>query len=263
MTVFYLGTHRAHWLRLLDVPLFVSRNRLAHRKTLPRARGPWALDSGGFTELSQHGSWRRDAIEYAAEVHRFRDEIGNLAWAAPMDWMCEPSMLAKTGLSVADHQRRTVANFLRLRDLAPELPFVPVVQGWTLADYRRCVDLYAAAGVDLASETTVGVGSVCRRQATGEIDFIVSTLAEQGLRLHGFGVKTRGLATYAPNLVSADSMAWSYRGRRSGSCTHGSRARSEANCLTFALDWRRRTLAVLAAPHQLALPLAVEATRKD
>ena len=54
---FYLGTHHPSWLRKTDVPLFVSRRRLAGLKTLPRARGPWALDSGGFQELILHGEW--------------------------------------------------------------------------------------------------------------------------------------------------------------------------------------------------------------
>lgn len=48
---FWLGTHKTGWLERTDVPLFISRRRLVERVTLPRARGPWALDSGGFTEL--------------------------------------------------------------------------------------------------------------------------------------------------------------------------------------------------------------------
>ena len=46
-----------------------------------------------------------------------------------MDWMCEPAMLARTGLTVAEHQAGTVANYLELRAAAPELPFIPVLQG--------------------------------------------------------------------------------------------------------------------------------------
>ncbi|MFJ6017289.1 hypothetical protein [Streptomyces sp. NPDC092952] len=49
---------------------------------------------------------------------------------------------------------------------------------------------------------------VCRRQASGQIESIVRTLANQGLALHGFGVKTAGLTSYADGLVEADSMAW-------------------------------------------------------
>ena len=48
-----------------------------------------------------------------------------------------PLTFAGTHLSVAEHQARTVANYLTLRDLAPELPIIPVVQGWTVADYLQ------------------------------------------------------------------------------------------------------------------------------
>lgn len=55
--------------------------------------------------------------------------------------------------------------------------------------------------------------------------------------LHGFGVKTSGLRSYSLYLGSADSMSWSYGGRRVRPCAHG-RAGSEANCLAFAKEWR-------------------------
>jgi hypothetical protein len=253
VTTFYLGTHMPHWLERTNVPLFVSHRRLSGRRTMPRARGPWALDSGGFTELSMFGEWRTGTRTYVSAVRRYAAEIGNLAWASPQDWMCEPGILEKTGLTVADHQRRTVDNYLRLRDLAADLPFVPVLQGWQLDDYRRHVDTYTAAGVDLHAEPTVGVGSVCRRQHTGQIEQVLAALAAEGLRLHGFGLKVGGLRAGAHHLASADSMAWSARGRRvqpptCGSITH----KSEANCLTFALDWRDHVLDVIDEPKQLA-----------
>src|SRR5258708_24857810 len=121
--------------------------------------------------------------------------------------MCEPFMIERTGLSVAEHQARTVANYLELRELAPGLPFIPVVQGWRLADYLACAGLYRSAGVDLAGLPRVGLGSVCRRQSTAEIAVIVSALAGGGLRLHGFGVKTGRLHLYAHLLASAPSLA--------------------------------------------------------
>lgn len=258
MTTFYLGTHMPHWLTKTSVPLFVSRTRLERapgelRASLPKALGRWAMDSGGFTQLHKHGRWMITPEQYVAEVRRARDEIGGLDWAAPMDWMCEPSARAMTGLSTREHQALTVDNFLHLRDLAPDLPIVPVLQGFEIRDYQMCADMYERAGVDLANETVVGLGSVCRRQATEEIDLIASMLHSRGIKLHGFGVKTHGLAAYAPCLQSADSLAWSYGGRRIKPCAHG-RATSEANCLTFALKWRQRVLDVLAAPVQLGLP---------
>jgi len=168
-------------------------------------------------------------------------------------WRAEPSARAMTGMSTYEHQARTVDNFLHLRDLAPDLPIVPVLQGFEIRDYQVCVDLYERAGVDLANEQVVGLGSVCRRQATEEIDLIASMLHARGLKLHGFGVKTHGLAAYAPCLASADSLAWSYGGRRIKPCAHG-QAASEANCFHYAMQWRRRVLGVLASPVQLALP---------
>src|SRR5687768_8263542 len=121
-----LGTHHPHWLALVDdPPLFVSHRRLAGYRPPPRALGAWALDSGGFTELSMHGTWTTPPAAYVAAVRRYRAEIGGLMWAAPQDWMCEPVMLARTGLTVADLQARTVANLLELRHQAPDLPWVP------------------------------------------------------------------------------------------------------------------------------------------
>jgi hypothetical protein len=126
---FYLGAHHPHWLERAPFPLFVSHRRLAARRRLPRAATGWALDSGGFTELRLHGRWHTSAAEYVAAVRRYRDEIGGLEWAALMDWMCEPFMLAKTGLTIAVHQAHTVANYLELHDLAPDLPSIPRAPG--------------------------------------------------------------------------------------------------------------------------------------
>jgi hypothetical protein len=197
---FYLGTHLPHWLASSQFPLFISHKRLCRYKRLPVARCRWALDSGAFSELSGHGLWTLTPEEYVAAVRRYRDEIGHLDWAAPQDWMCEPFILAKTGLSVEEHQRRTVANYLQLMDLAPDLPFVPVLQGWTLEEYLCCAALYEAAGVDLAAQPIVGVGSVCRRQGTDEVGEIIRELSGRGLRLHGFGLKTEGLKRYGQYL---------------------------------------------------------------
>jgi hypothetical protein len=204
------------------------------------------LDSGGFSELSLYGGWTVSPRDYVAEVRRYADEVGRMEWAAPQDWMCEPAMLAKTGLSVADHQRLTVENLLELRSLAPDLPIIPVLQGWRLADYLRCVDLYAAAGVDLPSEPIVGVGSVCRRQSTTEIEDIVLSLTRLGVNCHGFGVKTKGFRGYAHLLTSADSLAWSTNARMNpplSECSHGKEGTGScASCPRWALRWRERAL---------------------
>lgn len=255
MTTFFLGSHMPGWLSLTDAPLFVSRRRLAGYRTLPRARGPWVLDSGGFSELSLFGRWTVPVAQYVAEVRRFASEVGDLAWAAAMDWMTEPAILAKTGLTVAEHQARTIASYLDLRDRAPEMPWAPVLQGWRSDDYRRHVDQYDRAGVDLRALPIVGLGSVCRRQHTAEVEDLIRFLSHQGLRLHGFGFKVLGLQRLGSVLASADSMAWSFEARRLRRPTCGStRHKNCANCLVHALRWRERVLAALVAGDRSAQP---------
>ena len=124
--------------------------------------------------------------------------------------MREPQVIERTGLSIREHQEPTVTNYLELRSLVPDLPFIPVVQGWILDDYLRCLTLYKSPGVDLATMPLTGLGLVCRRQSIAEIAAIITELARGGLRLHGFGVKTGGMRMYGHLLASADSMAWSY-----------------------------------------------------
>lgn len=246
---FYLGTHHPNWLGLVDVPLCVSRARLHDRHTFPRALGPYFLDSGAYSQLKNNREWTIDAVQYAKEIRRFADEIGMPDAVAPQDWMCEPHMVAKTGKTVREHQRRTVENYLDLRSLEPDLPVIPVLQGYTLAEYEHCAGMYELAGVDLAACPLVGLGSVCRRQNTGEIREIAGMFHGAGFRVHGFGVKTGGFAKYGMCLDSADSMAWSYHARRMqrpllpGCTTHI----NCANCLPYALDWRQSLLEALVS----------------
>lgn len=253
MTEFWLGTHHPHWLwhewpdgLRVDVPLFVSRRTLGAFKRPRPSRVAWALDSGGFSEITIHGRYTVTSAEYAAEVRRFADEIGQLRWAAIMDHMCEPVALAKTGATVEEHQRRTIASCLDLRAIAPDLPWVPVLQGWTPDDYWRHVEMYDRAGVDLAAEPLVGIGSVCRRQDTRPVEELIRDLADTGLRLHGFGFKIEGLRRAGRSLASADSLAWSYAARRRAPLSEcRGRHASCANCPRFALLWRERVRGVL------------------
>lgn len=240
---FYLGTHMPSWMTDTAVPLFVSHRRLRDRRNLKRCAARWALDSGAFTEVASLGRFETSPAEYIAAVRRYRDEIGQLDWAAPQDHMCEPWVLARSELAstVMEAQSWTVNNYMTLRATDSTVPIIPVLQGQTVADYVRHVAQYERAGIDLEAESVVGVGSVCRRQATAEIAEIIEVLS-RSLRLHGFGVKSDGIARYGWMLASADSMAWSARGRRIRPCPR-SRNVSCANCRHHALEWRERVLA--------------------
>lgn len=238
---FYLGTHQPEWLAHSTVPLFVSARRLRVRRPKGAAACRWALDSGGFTELNLYGEWKTSPVQYVEEVRRWRDAFGNLDWAAPQDWMCEPVVRGKTGKTTREHQTLTVANLLELRRLAPDLPWVPVLQGWHPDEYLAHVAMYAAAGVDVTKEATVGVGTVCRRQATAEGVEIFRRLHAIGVRCHGFGVKTEGLKKAHQYLTSADSLAWSFHARKQrrpmlSECKHA----ACNNCYRYAVHWREK-----------------------
>ena len=249
---FYLGTHETSWLGRSGVPLFVSAPRLRRRKRAPRAVSAWALDSGGFSELSKHGRWSVGPNQYADEVMRWADEAGSLDWAAPQDWMCEPVIRAETGLTVEAHQERTIASVLRLRELVRGTHIVPVLQGWAIPDYVACVRRYEAAGIRLQDEPVVGLGTVCRRQGTKEGAAIVRTLASAGIRLHGFGFKLTGLRAVGHLLESSDSLAWSYAARKVPPMP-GHTHKSCANCMPFAMAWRGRVVTPRELPAQVEL----------
>ncbi|WNI20143.1 DUF7221 family queuine tRNA-ribosyltransferase-like protein [Actinacidiphila sp. ITFR-21] len=243
LPTFWLGVHRPSWLARADVPMFVSNRQMARLKSLPRAVGSWALDSGGFTEITTYGEWRTSPEQYVKLIRRYHDEVGGLAWASQQDFMCEEKALRMTGLTIEQHQDLTVRNFLTLRGLAPELRIIPVVQGWLRPHYMRCVEKFMAAGVDLTQEPLVGVGSICRRPSTHVAGWILEDLHAAGLKLHAFGYKKSGLPASWPHVASADSMAWSKGGRYERTCgTH----KSESNCLDHAMWWRGELLDRLA-----------------
>lgn len=134
-------------------------------------------------------------------------------------------MLAKTGLTVADHQRLTIERYDRIlaelkRLFGGYVPFqfLPVLQGFTIKEYLDHIEMY---GDRLTKGMWVGVGSVCKRQGNvAVIEAILRAIHERrpDLRLHGFGVKITALrsALVRRLLFSADSMAWSYAARMCG-----------------------------------------------
>lgn len=256
---FYLGVSNPSWLshqRLSGIPLFISRNTIGKRRSLPVAITDFALDSGGFTEISKHGKWVATVQEYTDLVLRLKSHYGSrLRWVAQQDWMCEPHMLVKTGMSVQQHQRLTVDNFIDLRSRLGQL-VVPSLQGWKVSEYMDCYRMYQDSGVDLLNEPLVCVGSVCRRQSTDEASEIITTLAATGMRLHGFGFKKQGIVKCKNSLTSADSMAWSLSGRYRPNLSHPHIARSKepdafrkrgcsddcANCLDYAIEWHNNLI---------------------
>lgn len=243
---FYLGTHHDQWLWFTDMPkLFISQRRLSSRRYLRPALTNWALDSGGFSELSLYGGWATGPHEYIADIRRYMRYMGRMEWAAPQDKMCEPQIIHRTGDSVQIHLEDTIDNFRMLTHLAPDINFIPVIQGYKLKEYETCIKMYYDQGIALPDYPVTGVGSICRRQSTGEIREIVSMIQDHGIRIHAFGV-SRALGTYANRIVSADSMAWSREARSHPERKATNECRTThkncANCLPYALQWRSSLL---------------------
>jgi hypothetical protein len=245
--IFYTGSMSPTWLGKLKIPLFQSRSMLHKRRTFIRAVWLWSLDSQAFTILNKHGYYPEPQEKYASEINLYQSEIGMLNWAAPQDWMCEPFVLKKTGLSINEHQIRTIRSVLFLRDTVKNTHIIPVLQGWQLDDYLRHIDSYFDNGINLFSEPLVGLGSVCRRQNTNEAISIVNKLADLGISLHLFGFKISGLSKVSHRVKSSDSMAWSYSARRDclmPQCAGGDHANC-ASCHHYALHWRKKLLEML------------------
>lgn len=243
---FYLGSHVVNHIEKTDVPLFLSYRQLRKRKKKPFEQiAEVCVDSGGFSELNLFGEWTITPEEYSTDLLRLKDLGLKIKWAAQQDWMCEPFVLEKTGLTIDEHQDRTVENLHRLRALNDGIKYIPVLQGYDLQDYYNHFEKFEASGIDLRSEEVVGIGSVCRRQSTKEIEKIFKSFHSKGLKLHGFGVKTNGLKKYGNYLTSADSLAWSFSARANNEkcdlCSNR-KIKNCANCLNYALNWRKKML---------------------
>lgn len=244
---FFLGTHQPGWLKRTRVPLFISYARLKSYKTLPRAKSPWALDSGAFSELAHWGRWTVSARQYATSVQTAQEQVGRLEWASIQDWICSPAAVKRTGLSVTIHQQRTINSLLTLRELAPEVSWLPILQGWDVQSYLTHIRMYEQHGIRLKRETLVGVGSLASRQRSDEMVLVLDMLKEEGIKTHAFGLSSSGLRRVKGLIESADSMVWSFIARRRriklGNCGDGHIVCN--NCLRYALAWRRQVLARL------------------
>lgn len=212
---FYVGLHQPSDARHI-ARCMVSVARLRNRRS-DFAVGEWMMDSGAFSEVTQHGCYRTPVDDYAAQIRRW-SQCGTLVAAVAQDYMCEPFALRATGLTIADHQRLTIERYDDLVAAVAGVYVMPVLQGYDPRDYAQHVRDY---GDRLSFGAWVGVGSVCKRN--GDPEAIVRVLrAIRGerpdLRLHGFGVKLASLShpVVRGQFHSADSMAWSFAARYEG-----------------------------------------------
>lgn len=216
MKSFYVGLHQPsdarHFRRCC-----VSVNRLRTRRS-GFVAGRVLLDSGAFTKVARDGGYTDPPEVYAAEVVRWSGLV-QLVAAVSEDYMCEPFVLARTGMSIARHQALTIERYDALRKLLPaHIRLLPVLQGYLPQHYAQHVRDY---GERLALRAWVGVGSVCKRNGSPrDMAAVLRAIKAErpDLRLHLFGAKLTALqsAEIRELAHSADSMAWSYSARRQG-----------------------------------------------
>lgn len=207
---FFVGVHHPHQAHRFEAS-FISANTLRRRKgSFPV--NDWILDSGAFTILNKEPHTYPEPPEaYVAEIRRWKAMgCGRLIAAVSQDYMCEASVLEKTGLSVGEHQRLTIERYDAIRHSNPPVYIMPILQGYAVDEY---VSHLAEYGWRLYPRQYVGVGSVCGRTDVHQIHLIFKTIKRlrPDLRLHGFGLHRMALhdEEIRGMLESADSMAWS------------------------------------------------------
>lgn len=207
----------------------------------------FALDSAGFTAVHR---WQTQGTQAGmagvfpwtcAQYVEFAN-LSGASWYSQPDLCCEPAVASNA--SEIDFRVRATATLLEgvLRqifawqcELAKDSsanvvanllrPPVPVLQGWSIDDYLRSLDLldevWSRWQPWLAPPKLIGLGSVCRRDLHHPKHGLFAILAglegrlPAGARLHLFGVKGAALSQVKmyPWIASADSMAYDFGAR--------------------------------------------------
>lgn len=251
--------------RRLGAPALVSANALSlwtprDRRGLRRWRGfdrsrlhlvaehPVALDSGGFV-----AAVRYRGFPWTVRAYLDLCAAAPWAWFASMDLCVEPEVAADRDevldrISGTVRLNRDCLREARLRGIADR--FVPVIQGWRVDDYLRCLDLMP----DLDEFPIVGVGSMCRRHVEGPtgvlqvVHELDQALGDSPARLHLFGLKSQGMEAVRahPRVWGFDSQAYGVAARQDARKARASK--SNAYLAAVMERWCERQRERLARP---------------
>lgn len=179
--------------------------------------GPVCLDSAGFVATARYRRFPWTVQNYIDLCAAFPWE-----WCAAMDLCVEPE-IAGDEPTVLDR----IAGTARLNRLCMRYAeeagiadrMIPVVQGWSLDHYLRCIDKLSDI---IADAPLIGIGSMCRRPlygATGLLNIVEGldrALGTSKTRFHLFGVKSGAYSALKdhPRVASVDSQAYGTEARR-------------------------------------------------
>ncbi|MGF6537261.1 DUF7221 family queuine tRNA-ribosyltransferase-like protein [Paraburkholderia youngii] len=207
----------------------------------------FALNSAGFTAMrlfQLKGRQRGIAGVYPWTMEQFVElaSFSGATWVAQPDMCCEPEVAADQAaidfrinatatllegmLRVVYAWQDELSKTMSAREVqnAVRIP-VPDVQGWSIDDYRRSIDLMMQVWERwmpwIAPPVLIGLGSVCRRHLTDPRHGLFAILegleghVPAGGGVHLFGVKGPALARVKmyPWVGGVDSMAAGYSAR--------------------------------------------------
>jgi len=215
------------------------------------------LDSAGFHAQAAWGGYPWTPEAY---IHGL---CAAYPWTrfSSMD-LCVEEEVAGDRIEVRERVAKTVAlnrTCHRLScDLGIEDRLMPVIQGSLPEDYLRCYDSLSST---IGDERIVGVGSMCRRQTTGEdgIVAVVEALHRElppGVRLHLFGLKSdaaEAVADLDGRIASIDSQAYGVTARRQANERRREEpgfSKSNAFVAGIMAQWYRGQTRRMAAPRR-------------
>ena len=168
------------------------------------------IDSGGFSFFKKWGEYPFDLETYLSFIYNLKEQYP-LELCAVMDYPCEIEANRTKLKTNKDRIEATVRNAVECIDADPNLPWIPVIQGFSLEEYLHCVDLYEQVGIRL---DYIAVGSVCARKGNlHSIRRILTKIRDRTkARLHSFGLSLTYLKdSQIHNAVySSDSAAWNW-----------------------------------------------------
>ena len=208
------------------------------RTRLPDSVERVIVDSGGFAFFSRWGEYPFSLESYLDLVYYVQD-THPLFRVATLDYPCEPEIDRSQLMTNEERITKTVSNAVLCVDTDKSLPWLPVIQGYTIQEYLSCIEQYREAGLE---SDYWAIGSICSRKGSPyEIRNIVTKIKElhPKNKLHAFGLSLPYLADLQvfQSLYSSDSAAWNW-----GISGVNMRARKK----TAALDYVDRVSKMIA-----------------
>ena len=188
-----------------------KRNKYSLSRTIiPDSVEQVILDSGGYSFFSSYPDYPFSIEDYVGLVNLIKDQSG-ITRVVTLDYPCEPDINRSRVSTNEERIQKTVSNAVECFQYDETIPWLPVIQGYTIDEYLYCVDLYKEVGI---TSDYWAIGSICSRKGfPHKIRRIITTIADiVPHKIHAFGLSLTYL--YDPqifnNIYSSDSAAWVY-----------------------------------------------------